>query len=167
MLSTLAVDYATERLDAALWDEVSPLLESHWHEVAHYDDIPLDPDRERYAQISETNGLRVYTARKAIPAPDRGILIGYLAVFVAPSLHYRSATYAVQDVLYVDPLHRGTRAGIGLIRYAQDCLRAEGVTAIFQHVKARKELNIGPVLERILHYELIDEVWGLRLDKGA
>ncbi|MES2531935.1 MAG: GNAT family N-acetyltransferase [Pseudomonadota bacterium] len=167
MLAALAVDYATERLDDALWSEVAPLLESHWHEVAHYDDLPLDPDRDRYATIDANGGLRVFTARLAVPAPDRGRLIGYLALFVVPSLHYRSSIFALQDVLYVDPLHRGSRAGIGLIRHAHNKLRAEGVTVIFQHVKARRDLNIGPVLQRLLGYELVDEVYACRLDKES
>lgn len=165
MLAAISVDYATEHLCDGLWEEVAPLLESHWHEVAHYDDIPLSPDRDAYRRVEASGCLRVYTARLGSPAPDRGRLIGYLAVFVHPNLHYSSSLCANQDVLFIDPAHRGSRAGVNLIKYAHDQLRSEGVQVLSQHVKARSDINVGPMLKRLLHYDLVDEIWAVRLDR--
>lgn len=164
MLATTNVDYAIEHLSEALWEEVQPLLESHWHEVAHYADIPLKPNRDLYQRIDQTGGLRVYTARTAVPAGDRGRLIGYLAVFVSHSLHYADHLMANQDVLFVDPLHRGSRCGVDLIRFAHERLREEGVSVLFQHVKHRSDINIGPMLTRLLGYEHVDDILAVRLD---
>ncbi len=165
MLAATAVAYATEQLTDGLWDELAPLLEAHWHEIAHYDDIVLRPDREMYAKIQAAGGLRIYTARTAAPSQDRGRLIGYLCCFVNRSLHYADHLFANQDVLFIDPLHRGSRAGVGLIQFAHEQLRTEGVSVIFQHVKAKADINIGPVLVRLLKYSLVDEVYAFRLDQ--
>jgi hypothetical protein len=48
-----------------LWPEITPLLEQHWQEIAHYKDIPLDPDVERYNAMDEQGLLRCFTARDA------------------------------------------------------------------------------------------------------
>jgi GNAT superfamily N-acetyltransferase len=166
VLSATAVAYATEQLTDELWDELAPLLEAHWHEIAHYDDIPMRPDKEKYAKIQSGGTLRVYTARTTVPARDRGRLIGYMAVFVNRSLHYADHVFATQDVLFVDPLHRGSRTGVGMIQFAHDELRSEGVTAIYQHTKAKASVNIAPVLTRLLGYELVDQVLACRLDRS-
>ncbi len=160
MLAATSVDYAVEHLSDALWSELSPLLEAHWHEVAHYDDIPLAPDVDMYAKVEASGGLRVYTARRL------GRLVGYLAVFVSPSLHYATTKMANQDVLFVDPAFRGSRCGVDLIRFAHGKLRDEGVVVLFQHIKHRSDINVGPMLVRLLGYEHVDEIYAVRLDRG-
>lgn len=159
MLATSTVAYQNEKLSDALWDELMPLLADHWHEVGHYPDLALNPNREKYRQIESVGMLRIYTAR----AGTR--LVGYLAAFIAPSLHYSPTLMANQDVLYVDPAYRGSRAGVSLIRFAHDRLRHEGVSVIFQHVKHKAAINIGPMLTRLLGYEHVDEIYAKRLDK--
>ncbi len=161
MLAAIVVSYQTEVLSTALWVELMPLLRAHAHEVAHYPDLPLDPDMETYAKIEATNGLRVYTAR------HEGALVGYLAFFVHRSLHYSGSVFAHSDVLYVDPAHRGTRTGVALIRYAHEQLKAEGVTVCFQHVKHTGALNIGPMLQRFFGYEHVDDLLAIRLDRES
>lgn len=161
MLATVPVLYRQEDLTDDLWAELMPLLEQHYEEIAHFKDIPLAPDREKYAQIQANGSLRVYTARTV----DADKLVGYLAVFVQPHLHYSTSLNASQDVLYVRPDQRGSRTGLNLIKFAHDQLRTEGVSVFYQHVKHREDLNIGPMLGRFLGYEQVDEVWAVRLDK--
>lgn len=161
MLAATAVSYATESLTDALWAELAPLLQQHADEIAHFRDLPLAPDFATYARIQANGGLRCYTARL------NGQLIGYLAIFVSRSLHYSASIFANSDVLYIDPAHRGSRAGVGLITYCHDQLRAEGVTVLTQHVKARKDINVGPMLERLLGYEKVDELYAIRLDRES
>lgn len=165
MLTAAAVTYSREVLDGGLWDEIAPLLEAHWHEVAHYPDLALAPRRDLYEKIADAGNLRVYTAR-VDAGPTRGRLVGYLAALVTPSLHYAPHVYAQQDVLFVDKSHRGSRVGVDLIRFAHDQLRAEGVTALYQHVKHRSDLNVGPMLERLLGYEHVDDIYAVRLDRS-
>ncbi|MGH2517811.1 MAG: hypothetical protein ACRDHP_19365, partial [Ktedonobacterales bacterium] len=70
--TSLPVVLATEELTPVLANEMTPLLRSHYDEIAFYKDIPLDPDWDGYLRIQATGSLRVFTAR----AGDA--LIGYL-----------------------------------------------------------------------------------------
>lgn len=161
LLAPSAISYAREVLSDRLWEELIPLLAAHYDEVAHFKDIPLDPDRSAYERIEASGGLRIYTARQA-----NGALIGYLVAFVSRSLHYRSKIFASQDILFVDKPYRGTRIGVDMIRYAQSRLRIDDkVDVLFQHSKLKEELNIGRMLKRLLGYEEVDAIYAVRLDK--
>lgn len=136
--------------------EIEPLLRAHYEEVSFYKDIPLQPDFDRYVQAEKSGALRVFTARVNTD------LVGYAVYFVQPNLHYSSSLQAQQDILYIHPSHRKGGAGIWLIRHADEQLAAEGVQVVIQHVKARADLNFGPLLER-LGYELMDHLYTKRL----
>lgn len=152
------VAFAREPLRDRLWDEALPLLVAHWREIAHYQDIPLDPDQAIYQSAADAGILRCYTVRR--DASDRGELMGYAIFFVRPNPHYCSSLQAVQDVLYISPSARGT-TGYRFIRWCDEQLRAEGVQAVYHHVKAAH--NFGRMLER-LGYECVDLIYARRLD---
>lgn len=135
-------------------EEVKPLLALHWKEIAHYQDILLEPDWNSYAKCEEQGFLRVYTARKD------GNLIGYGVYFVRYNLHYKSSLQASQDILFVHPDHRGI--GARFIHWCDTQLQAEGVQAVYHHVKQAH--NFGPLLER-MGYQLVDLIYAKRLDK--
>ena len=147
----------TEELVSELWDELMPLLEDHWREIAHYQDILLEPDVAGYAAVEKQGMLRCYTAR------DGDRLIGYAVFFVRPNWHYRASLQASQDVLFLLPEYRQGGAGARLILHAECALSAEGVQVVYHHCKTTNQ--VGRLLVR-LGYELIDEVYGKRLDKG-
>lgn len=138
---------------ADVLDEIKPLLELHWREIAHYQDIELDPDYEFYRS---TPAVRVFTAR------DSGILIGYGVFFVSQNKHYRQSKQAVQDILFVHPEYRGTMVGFRLIRFCDKQLKDEGCQVVYHHMKQAHQF--GPLLERA-GYELVDLIYGKRLDK--
>lgn len=162
-MTTLAqgttVAYAADRICPALIAELMPLLQAHYHEVAHFTDIPLDPNWDLYEKIDKMGNLRVYTAR------IDGVLVGYEAFFVNRSMHYQSALYACEDVLFVDRSARGARIGIGLMQFAHASLKAAGVTVVMHHTKHREDLNLAPLYRRV-GLEPIDDLWGKRLDGG-
>jgi len=141
---------------ARVWGELLPLLEAHYHEVAHYQDIPLCPDRERYEAVEANGMLRLYTARD-----DAGALVGYAVFFVQTNAHYATSLQAVQDVLFVHPDYRGHRDGARLVAWCDEQLRSEGVQVVYQHVK--DTLDWSPLLAA-LGYERIESIWGRRLD---
>lgn len=159
MLASIACEFAVEHFTEAFWAEILPLLEANHDEVSYFQDFPLDPAKDAYQAIDEHGGIRIYTARSF------GTLHGYMVVFVNPSLHHRSIRMAALDVVYVDPLQRGSRMGVDLIRFAHDRLREEGVSVIFQHVQKRGDLNIGPLLKWHFGYAEVDAVFALRLDR--
>lgn len=167
MLATATVAYASEPLGDALWDELQPLLAANDAEIRHFtSDIPLDPDRATYEILGAKGAYRIFTARVEPPAGDRGRLVGYLGVFVSRSLHQRSITLASLDALFVDLAWRGGRTGRDLIRFAEGQLREAGVTTLYQHVKQRSDIAVGPLLAR-MGYRCVDEVWAIRLDQEA
>lgn len=139
-----------------LWGEVMPLLEAHWKEIAHYPDIPLEPDTDAYAMLEDAGAMRCYTVR------SDGALIGYAVFLVRSNAHYKSSLQAVQDVLFLLPEHRNGKIGVGLIFYSEDRLTEEGVQVVFHHVKTTN--NFGKLLTR-LEYELVDQIYAKRLDK--
>jgi hypothetical protein len=140
-----------------LWDEALPLLNAHWREITHYADIPLDPDIETYNKMEAIGALRCFTAR------DQGRLVGYAVFFIRHNLHYRSSLQAMQDVLFVLPEYRGM-LGIKLIRESERLLTSAGAQVLYHHVKRTNK--VGELLVR-MGYELIDEIYGKRLDQEA
>lgn len=141
-----------ERIADCLPD-LRPLLQAHWREVAHYQDIPLNPDFDFYRT---SPNLRCVTVR------DDGELTGYAIFGVGRNKHYMDSLQSVQDVFFVHPQHRGF-AGKRLIRASDAMLRAEGVQVSYHHVK-----EAHPVLGALLRsegYEPVETIWAKRLDK--
>lgn len=137
-----------------IFDELKPLLEKHWAEIAHYQDIPLDPDYEQYKKVEDMGAIRTYTARD-----ENRELLGYAVYFVRHNIHYKMSLQASQDILYIDPSKRGF--GTKFILWCDIQLKSEGVQAVYHHVKAKH--NFGILLER-LGYQLVDLIYAKRLD---
>lgn len=140
-----------------LWDEITPLLQAHWAEIAHYADIPLDPDAPIYNFLEEHDHLRCYTARVG------GRLVGY-GIFRLGAMHYKSSKQAIQDVLFVLPEYRKGRIGYRLVEFCESQLRSEGTQVVYHHVKD-KHRQLEPLLQ-FMKYELVDLIYAKRLDKG-
>lgn len=137
-------------------EDLLPLLEAHWREVAHFPDIPLDVDWEAYARAERAGALRIYTLR------DFGALRGYAVYFVNNSMHYRGSFQAVQDVIYLVPELRGQIIGARFLQWCDERLAAIGVQCVYHHVKLAHDF--GGTLKR-LGYEQIESVWARRLDR--
>jgi GNAT superfamily N-acetyltransferase len=144
--------YGREQMSDVL-AEIKPLLEKHWQEIAHYQDIPLDPYWQGYKDAETAGKLRIFTVR------EDSALVGY-AVFFIGNLHYKSTPMATQDILFLLPEHRNRKVGAGLIQYCDDQLRAEGCKVTYHHVKRAHDFS--PLLEA-LGYEAVDTVYGRRL----
>lgn len=147
--------FGTEKV-ADVIAEIAPLLHAHWKEIAHYQDIKLEPDWEAYRALNEAGILKVFTVRTA----NARVLIGYSVFFVRHNLHYSSSKQAVQDILFIHKDYRG--AGRHFIRWCDQQLMADGVQAVYHHVKTAH--NFGPLLER-MGYELVDLIYAKRLDQ--
>lgn len=121
--------YSVEKLSECL-EEIKPLLEHHYEEVAMYKDkIKLEPDYDKYLSMADDGLLHVVTAR------DEGKLIGYFVSFLLPHIHYSSTVYAVNDILFIDKEYRNAKVGLGLFSYAEEQLKAEGASVIVIHMK--------------------------------
>ena len=156
-----SVNFSVESIDQVVV-EIAPLLEKHWEEIAHYKDIPLDPDFDRYYQLAYARLLHIYTARLEPEGNNKGKLIGYGIYIVQNNMHYKSSLQAVQDILFVDPKYRGF--GRKFILWCDEKLKEQGVQAVYHHIKA--EHNWGKMIEG-LGYELVDLIYARRLDNGG
>lgn len=149
------ITYQQEKV-SDLWEESEALLQAHWREIAHYQDIVLDPNKAFYAAAEEVGMLRCYTARDGVQ------LVGYVVFFAKPNPHYQGSLQAAQDVLFLLPEYRKGMAGVRLITVAEKNLKAEGVQVVYHHVKRINK--VGELLVR-LGYELVDEIYAKRLDR--
>lgn len=147
--------FQQEPVSDTLIQEVFPLLEMHYKEISHYPDIEFAPDLEAYKAVAASGNLRVFTAR------EEGVIVGYSVFFLRHNMHYQKSYQAVQDIIYIDPKKRGF--GMKFIGWCDEQLKAEGVQVVYQHVKAKHDF--GPMLKR-MNYELIDLIYGRRLDHG-
>lgn len=138
------ITYQVEPL-AEFLEELQPLLEQHYEEVAMYKDhIKLDPDYDKYLALDAAGFLHCVTVRAA------GTLIGYFISFVHPHIHYKETEYAVNDILYLDPEYRGTNVAVKMFMFAEEKLKEEGVDVIVLHMKTSLPFES---LAKFLHYD--------------
>lgn len=144
--------YAREKLFPILLDEMRPLLERHWREVALCDAFgPVDIDLDAYRRAEDADMLRIYTARD-----QDGKLVGYAAYFVMPNFHYQSKLVAEADVFFLLPEERRGLAGLRLLRFADAELCKGGVNIIAQKVKTAHDC--GSLFKR-MGYVHAENVW--------
>ena len=131
----VAVKYQQEFLDGVV-EDAKGLLESHWEEVAlNKDKIQINPDWDAYYTLQEQGKLKVFTAR------DEGVLVGYFVVFVSPHIHYKDRLFAKNDLIYLTPSHRKGFTGIKLIKFAEGCLKEDGVSVLVVNTKNHKPFH--------------------------
>jgi hypothetical protein len=142
------MNYAIENMDQVM-GEIKPLIHAHWREIAHYQEIPLEPDWEAYRLMDKNRSMKIFTYRD-----KEKNLIGYAIYFVRPHLHYSTCVTAYQDILYVRADKRGR--GLHFLAWCDAQLETMGVDLIVQHIKAAH--NFGPALEK-QGYELMDLIY--------
>lgn len=135
---------------------VMDLLRAHWNELGlHHAECPLDPDFPRYISLEALGVFRTWAAR-AGPT-----LVGYIAFFVQPNLHYKSTLHATEDLfLLAAPYRRGSN-GLRMWRTAIDALTELGVKRVIVHSKVHFEVErggLGKFFQR-LGFEKTDELF--------
>lgn len=144
------VTYQQEFL-AKVRREAESLIVEHWHEIAlNQDFIKLNPDWEAYADLEGQGIFKLFTAR------DAGVLIGYFAAFCRKHIHYKDHVFAYNDVLFLKAEYRKTGVGAGLLRFAETCLREDGVSVMVVNTKRHKPFD--SLLEH-LGYEHVENLY--------
>lgn len=138
-------------------EEVAPLFEEHYKEIAHYQDIPLDPDYEKYISFGELGNLLILTAKY------NEELVGYIIYTIGYAPHYKGSLQASQDILFVKKGLRKSLLGCGLLllRKSEEVLKEMGVQVIHQHVKVKHDFS--PMLEK-LGYTHVEKIYTKRID---
>lgn len=126
-MATDPITFAPEPLGPLLADGLEDLLFSHWQEVEqHQEEMPLSVDWPKYLMLERVGIYRAIVAR------HKGRLVGYAAYFVQPPLHHAQSTWAVNDVLFLDPHYRRGSTGTRLIAFAEETMRELGAKLITQ-----------------------------------
>jgi GNAT superfamily N-acetyltransferase len=127
--------YRQEFIDD-IYEDCQPLIQQHWEEIAlNQDAIKLNPNWDAYKQLEGIGAFRIFTAR------DGGKLVGYFAVFVEPNLHYQDHLFARNDVLFLHKDYRKGFCGIKLIRFAEKCLKDDGVSVLVINTKTHRDFS--------------------------
>ena len=117
-------------------EEIKPLLNSHWEEIAlNKDKIKLNPDWEVYQSLENQGKLKIFTAR------GEGKLVGYFVVVVGVNMHYKDHLFASNDIIYLSPEHRKGFTGIKLIKFAEKCLKEDGVSVLTINTKVHQPFD--------------------------
>ena len=132
-------------------DEAQVLIQQHWQEIAmHKSKIKLNPNWAAYEALEASGQLSIFTARL------KGELVGYFVTINTPNPHYKDHVFAANDVLYLSPIARRGWAGLGLIKFAERCLRDDGVSVMAINTKVHRPFDA--VLKR-LGFEQAERVY--------
>jgi GNAT superfamily N-acetyltransferase len=131
-------------------EEFMRVLPGHYDELCVTKEFPFDPDWDAYDRMAAAGYLRTITVR------NDSELIGYIAFFIQPHLHYKSCKVAYEDVYYLKPEYRKGRIGIKMFQYAESALKRIGVNRIIVHTKIH--LDNSRLLE-YLGYSWTDKVF--------
>jgi GNAT superfamily N-acetyltransferase len=130
------ITYQQESLVTAK-DDAIPLLERHWKEIAlNQEKIKMKPDWDAYADLEDSGILRIFTAR------EDGMMIGYFVCFVKAHIHYKDNIFAYNDVLFLGADHRRGFVGPKLMKFAEKCLKADGVEVMVINTKRHKPFDV-------------------------
>mgnify|MGYP003109118406 FL=1 len=131
----MTVTYQREEF-ANVRDEIMPLCERHWEEVAYdKETLKLNPSWDMYEKIDAAGLLNVFTLR------DGDILAGYLFITVMPHLHYREHLFASSDILYIDQEYRKGHTAAKLLRFAEKEIKHLGVSIMAVSTRVQKPLD--------------------------
>lgn len=147
--------FSEETLTPELLEEAKPLLEKHWDQIAHYKDIPLDPDYDLYLKMQHLKMIRCYIMRE-----PSGRMVGYSVFVVRPNMHYKQCLTATEDIIFVDPEKRGY--GMFFISWCDEQLKALGVQIVTHHIKVYFDWSKSLMRQG---YEFTDKQLCKRLDR--
>lgn len=117
-------------------EDIKPLLDKHWEEIAtNKHAIKLNPDWDAYAALEEAGCLKIFTAR------ENDKLVGYFVVIVRNHIHYKDHLFAANDIIYLSPEHRKGMTGAKLIKFAENCLKEDGVSVLLINTKRHKPFD--------------------------
>jgi hypothetical protein len=144
------ITYQQEFLDNCRQD-CEELIQLHWEEIAlNKGVIKLNPDWESYEALEESGTLKIFTAR------DGSNLVGYFVVLVGRSLHYKDHIFAENDIIYLHKDYRKGYTGIKLIKFAEKCLKEDGVSILKVNTKVHQPFD---TLMSFLKFNLIERVY--------
>ena len=139
----VGVQFARERLSDA-WDEGQALVRANYEETGILEGEKCTPDKGFYLNLEAVGKAILFTAR------IEKKLIGYAIIMLSQHAQYQALLWAMQDVLYVAPEHRGILSA-RFLEWQDETLEAAGVDIVYRHVNAKKDYS--RLLERMMYKE--------------
>lgn len=145
---------AWESIDRALAWGLEDLLAAHHAEINDHPETPLLPDWPNYRRLERMKGYEALLARD-----QSGRLIGYNAFFVQPPLRCTATIWAINDVLYVTPEHRGMVGNMLIAKAELDLKERRGAANLIypgvsdtltQLLTAHGYRDVGRVMSKVL-----------------
>ena len=136
----MAITYQEEKFSSIL-DEVKPVLQKHYEEISASKQFRLNPNYVAYFQLQDQGLLTVVTCR------DEGKLVGYIAFFVMPHMHYLDCKTANEDLYFILPEYRKGMTGIKLFKKAEEILKQKGVQRII--LSCKTNFDHSKIFERL------------------
>jgi hypothetical protein len=149
------ISFARENLSDGLAQELMPLFQKHYSEIAQ-DGVERKPNTAPYFALQTLGMLRLFTAR------DASALVGYAVFIMAKNPQHGEALEAKQDLMFLDEGHRRGQNGSGFLKWCDKSLADDGAEVIYQHTSVR--LDYGVLLRR-MGYEPTDIVYSRRVRK--
>lgn len=140
---------------APFLEEVKPLLERHYEELAlNKDEVPLSPQYDEYLRRDAKGMVLTVTLR------EWGDLVGYFVGFVAPGLHYSTCLTLHLDIFWLAPEHRGQKGGVTLFRAVEQEAKRRGVHRMFVGSKVHADASF---LFDKLGYTFVEKTYSVML----
>lgn len=142
MTQDLRLSFAVEP-----WQQYYPecveLWDMHYAEFTpfHRGRLHGGPDVAAYKRCDAAGQLMIVAARAG------GKLVGYALVVIRPHLHYKATLCGFEDAYYLHPDFRRGMAGVKLIKFTIQALRARGVKMTYWMTK--EFINRAKLLERL------------------
>jgi GNAT superfamily N-acetyltransferase len=126
--------------------EMEILLIDHYEELTlNKSIVKLNPDWEEYNKLEQANKFILITVRLD------SALIGYIAFFIKPHIHYKDLVVASNDVLYLKKEYRLGMTGVRMLKYAEQTVKELGANKITWHVKHSSDFR--PILHRMGYFD--------------
>ena len=138
---------------ASIYDEILPLMKSHFNEISHHSDFKFDVDKEMYSKLEAAGHLVAFIVRHGAEA------VGY-SCYVINKHPHALVLQAYQDAIYLRPDYRCLGIGHDLIEFADSHFKNIGVGIVMSAVSTKFDFSktlIG------LNYQLVDKLYARRL----
>lgn len=121
------LEYAVEKLTTELIQELLPLQEEYWRQVAGpFHNFPPDVDWATYLRAEELGRLRFVVGR------EEGEVRGGAFIVLGPHPHYACISASL-PLLFIHPDQRYGREGFRLLKLAEDTAAKAGAQMLMTH----------------------------------
>ena len=120
------------------YEEAYPMFVAQYGELCwRQEKIKLKVRYDLYQSMVYQNLVHAYVSRT-----DSGTIDGYALWVLTPSLHYADIMVGNNDIIYVDPQHRGYGLIHKLLNFSETELHKVGCNVLSLHIKMWKDWSM-------------------------